>query len=100
MNKYKRRKLRIGRVAIVMVFFLVLIILLGTIFAAKADATDEYARSLKKVVVRENDTLWSIVKENYNYKDDIRGAIYEVKKINNINTSHIEPGQVLYIPVE
>jgi LysM repeat protein len=48
-------------------------------------------------VVASGDTLWSIAK---NYEGNINEKIYEIKKINNLDTSDIYVGQELLIPID
>ncbi|MGF7185947.1 LysM repeat protein [Desulfitispora alkaliphila] len=52
----------------------------------------------KTIVVKQGDTLWNIVREQYPYSKDIRKNIYEVRKLNYID-QHIYPGQEIIIPV-
>lgn len=47
--------------------------------------------------ISSNDTLWSIV-DNYNFKEDKRDFIREVKKINNID-DNLQVGRIIAIPV-
>lgn len=54
----------------------------------------------KIVIVQKGDTLWSITSNNCNSYSDIRKAIYEIKKFNNIASADIYPGQELKIPVK
>lgn len=51
---------------------------------------------LKKLEVREGDTLYSIAGKYKHKDDDIRWYIYKLKEINNID-SQIYPGQTIYI---
>lgn len=51
-----------------------------------------------KVTVDEGDTLWKIAKEYKNENEDIRKVIYEIRKINKLDSAVIVPGQILLIP--
>lgn len=53
----------------------------------------------KYINVKEGDTLWSLASI---YMDDIeiRKAIYEISKHNNIQDASIYPGDVIAIPVK
>ncbi|MDO4582166.1 MAG: LysM peptidoglycan-binding domain-containing protein [Bacillota bacterium] len=64
-----------------------------------AQASDE-ARQLREITICQGDTLWSLVEDFYDYDGDIRAAIYEVKKINDMSSSYIQAGDTLLIPVE
>jgi|GEM_PF-597478 len=47
------------------------------------------------VKVKEGDTLWSISKNFVDQTIDIRDYVYFIRKINNLKTGYIYPGQVL-----
>ena len=57
----------------------------------------------KTITVNSGDTLWSIAQyeknENAYYKDsDIRDIVYDIKEINNLNSSSLSINQSLKIP--
>lgn len=55
--------------------------------------------SYDNIVVYKGDTLWSIALK-YNPKNkDVRKTLYEIQKINNLNTVIITPGQELIVPI-
>lgn len=49
--------------------------------------------------IESGESLWSIASQYHNQDIDIRKVIYEIKKINNINSSLITPGRELIIPL-
>ena len=51
-----------------------------------------------KVVVYPGDTLWNIA-QKYGSDDDIRKTIFQIRKVNNLGSPIIQPGQELLIPV-
>lgn len=53
----------------------------------------------KSITVEKGDTLWSIANK-YSQNGDVRKFIYEVKKINNLNSSEIYQGCELLIPIK
>lgn len=55
---------------------------------------------VEDVTVKSGDTLWNIAKRYYNSNADLREIIYEIKKINNLSTSDLRPGQQIKIPLE
>lgn len=55
-------------------------------------------RSTKTITVYCGDSFWSIANE-YHYKGDIRKFEYEVRNMNNLNTSILQPGDRLEIPL-
>lgn len=50
-------------------------------------------------VVRRGDTLWSIARDNYDSSRDIRETVYYIRKLNNLKSELIRPGQVIRIPI-
>ncbi|EYE88207.1 hypothetical protein Q428_09250 [Fervidicella metallireducens AeB] len=51
-----------------------------------------------KVTVNQGDTLWKIAKEHKRENEDVRKLIYEIRKINKLDSAVIVPGQTLLIP--
>ena len=49
--------------------------------------------------IENGESLWSIASQYHNQNVDLRKVIYEIKKINNINSSVITPGKELIIPL-
>jgi len=95
-SKHKIRRLRKGRCTTVLVMLIMAIMLLSG-GLSQATATDK-GRPMQAVVVAQGDTLWSLVQKHYDYKGDIRRAIYEVRQINGLKDAIIVPGQVIHIP--
>ena len=92
----KSKRLRKGRC----IAFLVLLLMLFLFFIqgfSQAAATNE-GRTINEVYVLCGDTLWSLVEEFYDYRGDIRNAILEVQRLNNLSGSRLYSGQVLLIP--
>lgn len=81
-------------VTILTVIFLILISIISNTFIAEGMQVEE------KIVVEVevNDTLWSIAKEHGSKEMDIRETIYLIKKINELESAMIYPGQELEIP--
>lgn len=81
--------------------FIILVMLTVTLLAillfqisAKANAKTDY----KSVTVSHGDTLWKIAEENSN-NSDIRQIVYQIRKINKLETANISPGQVIRVPL-
>ena len=97
----KRYKLRKGRCLICIVFAFMIFTFTGTFFEAKAEnvsAADE-PKDLIPIYVNEGDTLWNIVQDNCDYSGDIRDFIRDVKELNNLKSSNITAGDIIYVPV-
>ncbi len=50
------------------------------------------------VVVQPGDTLWSIAREHMGQEGDPRRLIYEIGRLNGLQSSLIYPGQTLLLP--
>ena len=82
------------------------IILVALIFLILLGMTNTYSKTevaYKENYIFDGDTLWSVAEEQTNtneyYKNkDIREVIYEIKKINNIESGNLEIGQKILIP--
>ena len=78
----------------------VLVAILTTIVTALsivASANDE-AKEYITYIVQPNDTLWSIAEE-YGTDGDVRKTVYEIKKVNQLQSSDITVGEELLIAV-
>ena len=49
--------------------------------------------------VRVGDTLWDIAMVHAPQDSDVRNFVYDLKAVNGLESSNIQPGQVLRIPV-
>ena len=59
----------------------------------------EYTENHKTRYISKNETLWSIAKEYKKPNQDIRDYIYEIRKLNNMESATIYEGQELIIIV-
>jgi hypothetical protein len=83
------------------VFYSILIILL-CLFAiphiSKASQTKN--TQYVKITVCSGDTLWAIASDYIDKNSDIREYIYNIKKINKLQSAMLTPGQELIIPCD
>ncbi|NLJ33613.1 MAG: LysM peptidoglycan-binding domain-containing protein [Firmicutes bacterium] len=59
---------------------------------------DTYEHDTVEVVVAAGDTVWSIAKEYQGPEGDIRPLVYEIGRLNELQSPMIYPGQVLLLP--
>ncbi|MFZ0014212.1 MAG: LysM peptidoglycan-binding domain-containing protein [Acidimicrobiia bacterium] len=63
-----------------------------------ADAEEVPGPSIEYVVAQ-GDTLWDIASDHVGAATDVRPLIREIKELSGIQSSSLQPGQVLQIPV-
>jgi len=78
------------------------VLFISIIIFASSLTLNAYSKNIpqfKYINVKEGDTLWSLAST---YMDDIeiREAIYEISRHNNILNSSIYPGDVIAIPIK
>ena len=86
-------------------FFLLLTIIITSIFTIYFAKSFKYERKIKyetvsELQIRSGDTLWDIATQYKAEGEDTRFFIYEIKKLNNLTGNVIKVGQVLYIPIK
>ena len=84
------------------VFMTILILVMAVFFSSmfgfndvSGDSKTEYV----KVIVAPGDTLWSIAQEYTDGSKDIRAYVYEISKVNNIESCQIYAGQEINVPI-
>lgn len=85
---------RLRGLVIISTIAVALVLLLASAVQAtgRVAATEEY-------LVRPGDTLWEIADEHGPDDRDVRDVIEAIRRLNRIDGSIIQPGQVLEIPV-
>ncbi|TDT61533.1 cell division suppressor protein YneA [Fonticella tunisiensis] len=81
------------------IILIILSIMFALPFAIHVKGISNKKESIK-VVVYPGDTLWSIAAEKNSGYRDVRQLIYEIRKINNLKSPVIYPGQELEIPIK
>ena len=76
--------------------FTLVLLLFTTLFATNAYGYKE--PSYRQITVRSGDSLWAIALK-YSNENDVRKYIYKIKKVNHLETSNINVGVQLKIPV-
>ncbi|MDO4733274.1 MAG: LysM peptidoglycan-binding domain-containing protein [Bacillota bacterium] len=90
------KKLRIKNCLLFLLSLILIVFLLNSL-VQEAHAEEEI--EMLKVVVREGNTLWELVDKYCDYDCDLRSAIHEVKRYNELTNNMIFPGQIIYIPL-
>jgi LysM repeat protein len=74
-----------------------LVLLLPSAFGATPEPAP--GRSVDEYVVRSGDTLWEIAEERTAAGEDVRGTITSIRRLNDLDSSMIQPGEVLLVPL-
>lgn len=92
-----RRKSRVSLIPFIQLLSLVLVFALPVIWGARIYTSSP--AHYDKVVVRQGDTVWSLVARRAQAGTDVAQAAYEVASVNHLQTGKdLHPGQVLLIP--
>ncbi|NLX64462.1 MAG: LysM peptidoglycan-binding domain-containing protein [Clostridiaceae bacterium] len=92
-RRYRLKNKR--RFAAFIIFIVMVTVFTGMI--ANAGTTSNVKQEYKTVKVKNGDTLWEIASAHKNNKD-IREYIYDMKKLNNLQSDIIHAGQILLLP--
>lgn len=99
---YNRRKLsllirRIAIIIIVMTLFLLTISSYQLALASSSHNNSTMDYTFQSVVVQKGDTLWGIASDS-NLNTDINLLVQKTMHYNNLSSTYIQPGQVIYVP--
>ena len=72
------------------------LLLLAT--AGEATGSSEAPPEPTTYVVQQGDTLWAVAQGAYDDDVDIRRAVHEIKRLNDLDGSMLFPGQALLLP--
>jgi len=92
-NKMSFLKKVIFNITLILLFSIIIFVGIN-IFVADSSETD-----LVEVKIKNGDNLWKIADRFYDNDVDLRKIIYEIKKINELDSAMLRPGQKLKIPV-
>ncbi len=79
---------------ILIIVILLTIILISVVITSYSNKAVVY----KEIKIQKGQTLWNIAAK-YSTNKDPRKLIYQMKKINGIEDSIIQPGEVIKVPV-
>lgn len=74
-----------------------LIIIAIILLAITSKSVSKSKKEYEEYIVQEGDTLWNIALEYKDEKQDTREYIYELKKLNNMNTSELKTNEKIMI---
>lgn len=83
-------------ITLVLIFFTSLFFMIFNIQKVYGDVLEE---NFKEYYISKGDNLWNIALENMPEGYDVRKMVYEIKKINGIETGLIYEGSTIKIPV-
>ncbi len=63
--------------------------------AVQATGRDPVATTYQ---VTAGDSLWEVAEAHAEDGEDLRAVVYEIKRLNDLSSSIIQPGQVLLVP--
>jgi len=76
-----------------------LIVVVVALLAVRAFAsTGADSVECQQVVVEKGDTLWTIAQRHAAPTQDIRALVYQIRKLNRLESACIYPGQLLMVP--
>lgn len=80
----------------------ILVMMIGLIFVTTVFTGESVnSNDLEKyheITIQSGDTLWEIAKEYVSPEEDIRNLILQIKRINDLKSAEILPGQTILIP--
>ena len=82
-------------ITLVLIFFTSLFFMIFNIQKVYGDVLEE---NFKEYYISKGDNLWNIALENMPEGYDVRKMVYEIKKINGIETGLIYEGSTIRIP--
>ena len=85
-------------VSFLTIVFLALAILIGSLVGSNVAEASKVQKYIQ-IEVSYGDTLWAIASTYGPENQDIRTTIYNICKINNVNASTLQAGDILTIPV-
>jgi hypothetical protein len=92
-----RRKSRVSLIPFIQLLSLVLVFALPVIWGARIYTSSP--THYDKVVVRQGDTVWSLVARRAASGSDVAEAAYQVAAVNHLSVGKdLHPGQILLIP--
>jgi len=90
--------MNIKKVLVFIAGIMLVFVALNSVFTYTVNAFTQTRETYQEVVIQENDTLWCIAEKITPPGQDIRNTIYQIRKINKMNSAVLQPGQRILIP--
>ncbi len=104
MKNRKNKKEKYDLKKILLSILIIILLVIGfTAILGNGTTSSHVDTKMKKIYVSYGETLWEIaeieaVNNEYYKKDDVRHIVKDIKRINNLENSHLKTGQELNIP--
>lgn len=97
MKRAPKERLQLRRKRIILLALVALVLVSSPLWAWSVGRPAE-SGPVARVVVHQQDTLWSIAKQYGPPGQDLRRIVYRIKRVNRLDSSTIHPGAVLLVP--
>ena len=99
----KMKKYKIVNKKRFLIFLITLFVIIISIISLLKPSNRAYSSILEEehieIAISKGDTLWDIALEYMPEKYDVRKMIYNIKRINKMESSYIFPGDIIKIPI-
>lgn len=92
-SKKKSNNKKLKKIILMLLIIILFIITLINMYIGQP----KYEETYKTIYIGEDETLWTIAEDYKKPNQDIREYIFEIKKLNNMETATIYEGQELTI---
>lgn len=97
-NHYKRKAKKTNKISFIKIVIITIIFIVSFSLLTVISSFGSKPVSYTEILIKKGDTIWSIAqKYNYNQQDP-RKLVRQIKIINNIQNSILQPGQMIKIP--
>jgi nucleoid-associated protein YgaU len=90
--------MRTGKIITLIPILVILLVFCNFFTTYIADAHTDRPDVYREVVVQPTDTLWDIAAAYTPAGKDVRNTIYQIRKLNKLDTAMVHPGQRLLLP--